>query len=193
MEQVKKTRKEEIFSRAAELFKLRGYEATTMRDIAREVGIEAASLYNHIRSKDELLREICFQVANRYVSEMNQIVATDAAPTDKLSALIRLHVRLATDDTAAVHIANYEWKHLPEADLLAFKNLRKNYENGFLDLINDGILRGQLNPALDPKVALFTILSAVRWIGFWYREDRHVAPNMLEKQIEMILMNGLKS
>jgi len=64
----KQSKKELIIQEAALIFKQKGYSATSMRELAEKVGMEAASLYNHIRSKDEILEEICFKVANQYVS-----------------------------------------------------------------------------------------------------------------------------
>lgn len=187
----KKNRKEEIYNIAIQLFKERGYNATTMRDLAAEIGIEAASLYNHIRSKEEILKEICFEMANRYVSQMEYIKNTDLTATQKISELIRLHVRLMITDTAATHIANYEWKHLPEPHLTEFKNLRYLYEQQLGEIITEGIENQSFKP-LNPAVLRYTILSAVRWIGFWYRPDRDISPQDLENDMVNFLLNGLK-
>ncbi|RYF93648.1 MAG: TetR/AcrR family transcriptional regulator, partial [Chitinophagaceae bacterium] len=62
------TRKDVIIAKAARLFREKGYSASSMRDLAEEVGVEAASLYNHISSKAEILQEICFKVANKFMS-----------------------------------------------------------------------------------------------------------------------------
>ncbi len=188
----KKNRKEEIYHIAIQLFKERGYNATTMRDLAAAVGIEAASLYNHIRSKEEILKEICFEMANRYISQMEYIKNTDWTVTQKISELIRQHVRLMITDTAATHIANYEWKHLPEPDLTEFKNLRHQYEQQLGNIITQGIENQSFRP-LNEAVLRYTILSAVRWIGFWYRPDRNISPQDLEDDMVNFLLNGLKN
>ena len=61
------SRKDVIVRKAATLFREKGYKAASMRDLAEAVGVEAASLYNHIRSKSELLHELVFSVANKFV------------------------------------------------------------------------------------------------------------------------------
>jgi AcrR family transcriptional regulator len=186
----KKNRKEEIQNVAIKLFKERGYNATTMRDLAAEVGIEAASLYNHIRSKEEILRGICFDIASRYIAQMNEIQNKNIAATQKISELIRLHVRLMLTDTAATHIANYEWKHLPEPFLSEFKKMRHDYEHQLGVIITQGIDNQEFN-SLNPSVVRYSILSAVRWIGFWYRPDRDILPEDLENDVVHFLLNGL--
>ena len=67
------SRKEVIIAKAASLFREKGYKAASMRDLAESVGVEAASLYNHIKSKTELLHEICFGVANRFMHKIEEI------------------------------------------------------------------------------------------------------------------------
>ena len=64
-------RKEVIIEKAAQLFRKNGFNATSMRDLAENVGVEAASLYNHISSKAELLQEICFRIANKFTTHMD--------------------------------------------------------------------------------------------------------------------------
>src|SRR6476620_12636227 len=85
--------KEDILSKAAWLFREKGYNATSMRDLAEEVGVEAASLYNHINSKSEILQEICFKVANRFMSHIEEVTHRTEPAIKKLEAILRFHIR----------------------------------------------------------------------------------------------------
>ncbi|MFZ8458458.1 TetR/AcrR family transcriptional regulator, partial [Staphylococcus aureus] len=67
------SRKDVIVSKAAALFREKGFKAASMRDLAESVGVEAASLYNHIKSKTELLHELCFGVANRFMHKIDEV------------------------------------------------------------------------------------------------------------------------
>ena len=79
------TRKEEILNVASRLFKERGYSAVTMRDLAFEMGIKAASLYNHITSKQQILAEIIMRIAQDFVQGIEAIICllyTSPSPRD---------------------------------------------------------------------------------------------------------------
>lgn len=187
----KSNKRQLILEEAAKLFKQKGFSGTSMRDLAGEVGIEAASMYNHIKSKDEILELICFRVSNLYISQLAEIEATDATYVEKIKALIRLHIRLMIEDGAAVSVANHDWKYLPEPKLTEFKQSRKQYEKGFATLIEQGIAAGEFQP-VNVSVALFTILSAVRWVELWYRPGRELSAEELEANIVTMLLTGLE-
>jgi len=187
---VKTNKRQLILDEAAKLFKERGFAGTSMRDLGAQVGMEAASMYNHINSKDEILETICFYVSNTYISHLTEIENTAASYVDKIKALIRLHIRLMVEDGAAVSVGNNDWKYLTGDKLAEFKEARKRYERGFAALIEEGIAAGEFQP-VNVSVALFTILSAVRWVELWYRPGRGVSPEELEENIMTILLNGL--
>ncbi|GGE99196.1 TetR/AcrR family transcriptional regulator [Hymenobacter cavernae] len=190
VKKVKTNKRQLILDEAAKLFKERGFSGTSMRDLGAQVGMEAASMYNHISSKDEILETICFYVANTYISHLTEIENTEATYVDKLKALIQLHIHLMVEDGAAVSVGNNDWKYLTGDKLAEFKEARKRYERGFAALIEQGIAAGEFQP-VNVSVALFTILSAVRWVELWYRPGRGVSPEELEENIMTILLNGL--
>lgn len=191
LKNITQNRRAEIIEIAAKLFKIKGFTATTMRDIAEQVGMEAASMYNHIKSKDEILQAICFKISNEYISQLNTIENQIKSPVEKIKELIRLHVRIIITDIDSISVANNEWKHLSEDALTAFKDARRDYEQRFAKIIEAGIAAGELQP-VNVSVALFTILSAVRWVELWYKNDRDISPEILEENIISLLMNGLQ-
>ncbi|TGE29691.1 TetR/AcrR family transcriptional regulator [Hymenobacter metallicola] len=187
---VKTNKRQVILEEAAKLFKAKGFGGTSMRDLGSQVGMEAASMYNHISSKDDILESICFHVSNTYISQLHEIEQLPVSYVDKLKALIRLHIRLMIEDGAAVSVANNDWKYLSDDKLQQFKDARKTYEKGFAALIEQGIEAGEFQP-MNVSVALFTILSAVRWVELWYRPGRGITAEELEENIMTILLNGL--
>ena len=184
-------KRELILTEAAKLFKDRGYSGTSMRDLAGQVGMEAASMYNHIKSKDELLEIICFRISDTYILQLQTIEQQSIHFSEKLSSLVRLHIRLMVEDSAAVSVANHDWKYLPEPRLTEFKQARKTYEKGLASLIEAGIAAGEFRP-VNVSVALFTVLSAVRWVELWYRPGRGLSAEELESNILTVLLGGLE-
>ena len=186
----KPNKRQIILEEAAKLFKLKGFGGTSMRDLAGEVGMEAASMYNHIKSKDEILEHLCFHVSNTYIAQLAEVERMPGTNGEMLKALLRRHINLMLEDGAAVSVANNDWKYLTDSKLQQFKDARKQYEKGFAALIESGIAAGEFQP-VNASVALFTILSAVRWVELWYRPGRGVTAQELEEDIMTILLNGL--
>src|SRR5215204_4733215 len=87
------TRKDVIITKAAKLFREKGFSATSMRDLAEHVGVEAASLYNHISSKAEILQEICFKVANQFMSHIEEVDNSQRTAIAKIEEILRFHIR----------------------------------------------------------------------------------------------------
>src|SRR3954470_21123572 len=92
------SKREIIIVQAAKLFKEKGYKAASMRELAAMVGVEAASLYNHIDSKNDLLNAICMNVADRYTSHMNGIESLNGPVIEMIEKLLRFHVTEMMDN-----------------------------------------------------------------------------------------------
>ena len=188
----KKTKKELVFEAAGKLFMEKGYLAASMRELAERVGLEqASSLYNHLKSKEEVLRKICFDNAHKYINGISEIEKQTSTSAEKVKKLIALHIQVAIDDSTSVTVFNDEWRHLSEPYLSDFLALRKDYENRFKKIIEDGIAASEFKKT-HSIVALYTILTSVRWIHYWYNEERDLTLEELEKDITNLLLTGLE-
>ncbi len=185
-----KNKRDEIRETAARLFRDKGYSATSMRDLAEAVELKASSLYNHFHSKDDILRQICFDNARRFLNGLIEVERMQAPADEKLRALIRLHIRIATEDATSVIAFNDEWRHLEEPHLSEFTAIRRNYEQRFRAVIEEGIRYGVFKP-LDPVIATHTIFSSMRWLHDWYKPGKKISMPDLEHTIIEMLMEGL--
>lgn len=185
------TKKEIILEKASKLFREKGFGAASMRDLAENVGVEAASLYNHIQSKAEILQTICFRVANEFMSNLDTIESSNQSTLKKMEAIIRLHIRMMLEQYEYVFIADHEWKHLPEPYLSNFLNQRRNYRKRLGDIIEEGIAKGEMKH-IDPYVAVLTILSAISGIDSWQRSRKSTNAEALETNMVKYLIEGLK-
>lgn len=184
------TKKDVITQKAAGLFITRGYNATSMRELAQSVGVEAPSLYNHIGSKSELLRDICSRIAKAFTSHLDEVEKLPITNTARLENIIRFHIRMMLEQYDEVFVANHEWKHLPEPELNEFLNHRRNYEKRLVNLVEKGIREKEFRN-INPYVAVLTFLSAVRGLEFWHRHKKNVSSTELEEGMIIHLLKGL--
>jgi AcrR family transcriptional regulator len=185
------SRKEVIVKAAATLFLEKGYKAASMRDLAERVGVEAASLYNHIRSKTELLHDICFDVANVFWEHLNKVDTSDARPIEKLETVLRFHIRQMIENFEEVYISDREWRYLIDPYLSNFQNQRRNYRKRVAAIIDQGILDGEINK-IDASTAVLIVLHAVSGIESWHRSTHKISGEQLEENMMTILIDGLK-
>ncbi len=184
------SKKEVILKKAATLFKTKSYSASSMRELADVVGVEAPSLYNHIGSKSELLQDICFKIGGQFTEQIENIKNSNKNTIAKIEAVIRFHIEIMAENFDEVYVANHEWKHLNEPCLTDFLNIRRNYEKSLMGLIEDGIAKNEIKP-VNPYVAVLTILSAVRGLEFWQRNKKNVPLQVLENDMINQLLNGI--
>jgi AcrR family transcriptional regulator len=184
------TKKEVIIKKAAILFRKKGFAASSMRELAESIGVEASSLYNHIGSKIELLQSICFKVANDFTIHLNEIENTTSPVVSKLENIIRFHINMMLNNYDEVFVANHEWKQLEEPFLSNFLIQRKLYESRMIEIVKSGILKKELKN-IHPHVAVFTILSAVRGLELWQRDKKNITIKELETNMINQLLNGI--
>ena len=98
---------------------------------------------------------------------------------------------IATKDITSVTVFNDEWRHLSEPFLEEFLAKRKEYELRFKNIIQSGIDSGDFKK-VDATVALYTILTSVRWIHYWYKPGRNLSVEQLENDVFTLLVNGLE-
>ncbi|MEX6690157.1 TetR/AcrR family transcriptional regulator [Danxiaibacter flavus] len=184
------TRKDVILKAAAQLFTEKGYKAASMRDLAEKVGVEAASLYNHIKSKTELLHDICFNVATRYMEQMNAVEAATQPALEKVEVLLRFHIHEMLENHEEVTVSDREWKHLNEPYLSNYHNLRRTYRKRFAAIIQEGVDKNELQQ-IDAPTAVIIILHAVSGIDSWHRAKQKISAEDLENNMVTILLQGL--
>jgi TetR/AcrR family transcriptional regulator, cholesterol catabolism regulator len=184
------TKKDIILKYAAALFRKKGFTATSVRELAESLGIEAPSLYNHIGSKVELLEEICFAVAEDYTANMNIIIDSKETAAQKMEAIIRFHVRKLSLDFDRVFVSDHEWKQLPKKKLEEFLMYRRNYEKHIIEIITDGIDK-KIFKNLLPNITVLTILSAVRGLELRQKHKNEFTIEQLEDNMVQHLLNGI--
>lgn len=184
--------KQNIRQTAEKLFRERGYAAVGMRELAKEVGIEAPSIYNHYKGKDDILREICFEIADKFFAAFEEAEKTDEKPSKKIKAVIKAHINIIAENIEASEVFFQEWMFLEEPNLSKFKKLRHEYEQLFREVIEKGIKRGDFKKG-NSKLVVFTIFSALNATYDLYKSTERLTQEEIAEEISNLLLKGLKA
>lgn len=180
-----------IFLAAAKLMKENGYAGTSMRHIAAAMNMEAASLYHHVSSKEEILRELCFGMAHAFNTAIQEINDIYFNAEERLGMAVRAHIRQLTANLDASHVFLHEWRHLSESAQQEFKKLRDNYEQSFRAILKSGEDEGVFSD-VDRKFAVLTILSSLNWVVSWYKPEGEMQPEHIADRLTRFILNGLR-
>jgi len=188
-------RRSDIVAAAMALFSEKGYHSTSMRDIADRLGLQAGSLYVHIRSKEDVLFEIVDEAADRFAAALEQARAEAAArrggPEAALRLAVRNHLQVVADhlDTATVFF--HEWKFLDPDRRARILAKRDAYEAAFRDLVAGGIEAGAFRP-VDPRLAALAVLSLCNWFYQWYSPAGRLSAGEVADRFVDLLLDGLR-
>ena len=166
------TRRHQIETVASGLFREQGYAGTSVRDIARGLAIQGASLYAHVASKEDVLWAIVRRAADRFEAAADEAERSTAGQSieERLEALVRGHVGVLTDDVGQASVFVRDWRSLSPDRRARIGARRDAYENRWRVLIAEGSQAGTFAPA-DPPLAAAYVLTALNGLATWYRPD----------------------
>jgi AcrR family transcriptional regulator len=164
------SRRRAIEDVASTLFREHGYPGTSIRDIARALDIQGASLYAHVASKEDVLWAIVDRAATEFERAAGQAEAAlppNAGAQERIAALVRAHVQVIARDPELASVFVHEWRHLQGERRQSILERRDAYEQRLRDVIAGGMAHGELLPT-DPAIAATFILTALNGLATWY-------------------------
>ncbi|HJZ46016.1 MAG TPA: TetR/AcrR family transcriptional regulator [Roseiflexaceae bacterium] len=185
------TRKDQIYEVAERLFSERGYHATTMREIARELQIEGGSLYSHISGKQELLYEIVLRGSEQFLRAARDVVAAATPARARLRELMRRHLAIMAQSTPRAIVHFHEWRHLDVERQAAIRARRDEYESYVRRIIREGVVAGDFASG-DERLIGLHVLSLLNWTYQWYAPGGTLNADDLADQFFDLLMRGLE-
>lgn len=185
-------RKRAILATSQRLFKEKGYASTSVRDIAKALNIEPASLYSHIKTKEDILKITCLEMAERFETAIKEVNDIYFNAEERIKMAIQFHVEILTSNLDAAVVFIRDWRNLSDDVKSEFIQKRNAYEEGIRDIIQAGINEGNFSE-IDVKIAALTILSSVNWIVEWYQEDGRLTPKEIAEKLSRFVLTGLKS
>lgn len=183
-------RYEELLETALQLFRQKGYHATSMQDIADSMGLRKASLYHYIDAKEDLLVAIYRRTIAEYSERIRAISAGPGPASQRLAQAIKAHLEsiISHADMFAVYL--YENRSLPPAHQEAVRAASRDYRRRFEDIIREGIAAGEFK-AVDPHVAALLILGACNWLPQWYSPSGKMSTDEITGLFTEVLLRGL--
>lgn len=184
-------RRDELVKVAARLFRERGYNGTSMQDLAGELGILRGSLYAHIASKEDLLFDIIDRGADRFLTRIEEVVAAQVPPDEKLRLAIRGHIETVAEHIDASTVFLNDWKFLSSDRRDAIQGKRDLYESMIREIVEEGVEWEIFPEDTDPKFATLLILSAVNWVHQWYSPEGPSTPGEIADRFSDMILHGL--
>jgi AcrR family transcriptional regulator len=190
--------RQEILRTAARLFKQRGYDATSMNDVAAALKLSKGGLYHHFQSKDEILYEIMNHAMEITQERVLNPVRGIADPEERLRALIRLHIEVVLSPRdREITVMLHENHPLPPA-LRKRINARKKEYIHFLENLMAEVQNAQLqNKAqyqkgkVSPRAAAFALLGMINWIYQWHKPEGDLQTENLIPQFTGLIFGGI--
>lgn len=166
-DEIGKNKRDDILYEAGKLFKRKGFNGTSMQDIASEVGILKGSIYYYFNSKDEIFREVLNKGISPILKKAELLKGKNLPPAEKLRELIKDHINYIMDNNYSLVLFFQERENMSAAQTKHYVESRNKYEKIFKDVLSDGIKQGVF-PQVNVSLTIFAVLGMCNWIIQWY-------------------------
>jgi TetR/AcrR family transcriptional regulator, cholesterol catabolism regulator len=181
-----------IVDAGSEVFRRLGFSQATLEDVAREVGINRATLYYYVADKEELLIAILDEPIHRMTSDLRAIAALDESPTEKVRRAINQHMRTLEENYPGLFVFLAENLHLltvgSDRDIQANAH---EYGEVMIGLIEEGIATGDFRTDLDPRLVMLGIIGMLNWTHRWYTPDGKRTLGEIGEEFAALVLQGL--
>jgi AcrR family transcriptional regulator len=185
-------RQNELLRIAADLFADRGYNATTVRDIADEAGILSGSLYHHFDSKESMIDAILSGFIEQTLDGYEAVVGEGKGPTETFEGLVRASLEAMVDRRSATLIYQNEARFLAAQPRFSYlRDAHRRFERIWTDVLKDGIAAGEFRDSIDPKLVYRLIRDTVWAAPRWYRLGGSLKAERITEQYVAVLINGV--
>ena len=182
--------RDQLLRTAADLFRERGYRATTVDDIAARLGMSKASLYTYFRAKDEMLAAISRETIAAFTRELALVLRSDLAPEEKLRRVVRQHVRFVISNRSFLTVFFSEEASLPARFARSIAAQKDRYDKGVETIVLDGVRRGVFRD-VPPRLVVFGLLGMLNWLYKWYNPAGRWGAEEISAAFLSLLEGGL--
>ncbi len=183
-------RKAQIFETAGRLFAEKGYERTSLQEVADVLGVTKPALYYYYRSKETLLFEITTFVMDRVLADIGQVVDSEQPPLDKLRDLIRRYIRFFARHPHELTIMSTQVDSLDTEHRRTITERQRRYLAQVRTIVRE-LLAQQPERDLDETAVAFALLGGMNWIFKWYDPAGRISPDKLADDFMNLFSHGL--
>jgi AcrR family transcriptional regulator len=178
-----------VVAAAAKVFSAKGFGASTLEDVAREVGILKGSLYNYISSKEDLLFAVVRPPAQRLLETAHQLRDIDLPPSEKVRRLTHTHVEIIDEyfPYVTVYVHEISGKHTSEE----WAAMDHEYLTLLDGVLSEGEDQGVFSPGMPRHITALSLIGALNWMTRWYRAGDPAAARAIADQIADVFLSGL--
>jgi AcrR family transcriptional regulator len=177
--------KAQILRTASELFSVRGYHGTCMRELASAVGISQSGIYTYVRSKQELLQGVAYMAIDMFLHRAMSLTE-DIAAEERLTLLAQGHLDVMTREWPYMTVLFHQARFLNPLSLLQVQQRYTFYESHFYAAIEAGMALSLFQVA-DVHVAGRFVLSALNWTYLWPRPSEMYQRQAIDQYVQIIL------
>jgi AcrR family transcriptional regulator len=185
------SRTAEIVEKAAELFAERGFDATSIQDIAEAAGIRKASVYAHVTQKDDLLRIIFEDYIAVAVDNAQSVYASDATATAKLTEIVRFLFGSIGRYRSHVAVFLQESRYLDSVGFEEVRRRRDVWERTVVAILRDGMESGEFRRSAHPRIQAFLLVGMVQWTYRWYLPTGDLDVDDLTEMAMELIIRGI--
>jgi len=180
----------DIIQAAAQIFRQKGYNGTSMQDIADAVHLQKASLYHHITGKQEILVSILDHALDLMIADLEGVIASDASPAQQLRQAMSIYVTRLAEQADLAAVLLLEHRSLDEAARASHIRRRDRFESLWRSIVKHGIEAGEFRPQ-DPRLVTFALLGVLNWTITWFRPEGDFSPEQISGLYCDLFLHGL--
>jgi len=182
----------DIIQAGAQIFRLKGYHATSMQDIAEAVHLQKASLYHHVQSKQDILVTILDQALDLMIADMESVLGSPASSPEKLTSAVHAYVRHLVDQRDLAAVLLYEYRSLDSRRRTRHLARRDRFEGLWRSLLEQGVAQGAFRP-LDVPIVASAFLGVMNGMLAWYRADGRLSSDQIADTFSDLFLIGIRA
>jgi AcrR family transcriptional regulator len=178
---------------AGQLFRQKGFAATTVRDIASAAGVLPGSLHYRYATKEAMLLALMEQGIAKATSSVRNAIASSSDPLERIRFALRAHLHMLLLEDDSIYVLLYEWRALTGEARESMARLRDRYDSLWDGLLYEAAGTTKLRTELDLKLVRLSVLGAVNWVAQWYSPEGESTPDEIADTFADNIFRGILS